>query len=474
VNLSAERRVVLARDLGELWLALVEGDRVAELRIRPEAQGRWLGTIAKGLVTRVAPGVRAVFVDVGLGRDVFTIRPEAAVAPDGRPLAVGDEVVVQIVREADGGKGHRATPSVTLPGWSLVLSPRSSRSGVSQRIVDAAERQRLRAILDELAPPGFGLIARTAAAGADRADLEAELELLLSQWATIAERARDLRAPAIVHREQDPALAFLRDHLAQGLSEIVVGEVDLGWLEPAIAGIGGEHVPRLRRHDGPLPLVEAYRLDRALEEVLAPGVPLPGGGRLVIQSTEALVAIDVNSGRDVQAPDLEETAYRTNLAAATEVARQIRLRDLAGLIVIDFIDMDDPAHRAEVDAALAGALAADRHKLRVIPLSDFCVAQITRQRRRPTLERLLGRGCAVCGKGTVLRPEAEARRLLRQLRIVARPHPVARLRVSAPGPVLEAARQIAEEFGPRSGLPPLERVTWSEGPAQVEAFSVRG
>jgi ribonuclease G len=474
VNQEPERRVVLARDLGELWLALVEGDRVAELRIRPEAQGRWLGTIAKGRVTRVAPGVRALFVDLGLGRDVFTIRPETATTADGRPLGVGDEILVQILREADGGKGHRATPSVTLPGWSLVLSPGSERCGVSQRIVDAAERQRLRAILDELAPPGFGLIARTAAAGADRADLAAELELLMAQWAAIAERSRELRAPAIIHREQDPALAFLRDHLAQGLSEVVAGDVDLPWLEPAIAGIGGEHVPRLRRHEGPLPMVEAFRLDRALEEVLTPTAPLAGGGRLVIQSTEALVAIDVNSGRDVEAADLEETAYRTNLAAATEVARQIRLRDLAGLIVIDFIDMDDPAHRAEIDAALARALTLDRHKLRVVPLSEFCVVQITRQRRRPTLERLLGRACAVCGKGTVLRPEAEARRLLRQLRIVARPHPAARLRVFAPAPVLEAARQIAEEFGPRSGLPPLERVTWSEGPAQVDVFSARG
>ncbi len=470
---DSERRVVLARDLGELWLALIEQGRVTELRIRPEAQGRWLGTIAKGRVTRVAPGVRAAFVDVGLGRDVFTIRPEIASSALGRPLAVGDEIVVQIVREADGGKGHRATPAVTIPGWSLVLAPYSSRSGVSQRIVDAAERQRLRAILDELAPPDFGLIARTAAAGADPADLAAELEALRAQWSAIAELANESRAPTLLHREQDPALAFLRDHLAEGLAEVVAGETDLPWLEPALAGIAGDHVPRLRRHEGPLSLVEAYRLDRALEEVLSPTAPLPGGGRLVIQSTEALVAIDVNSGRDVEAADLEETAYRTNLAAATEVARQIRLRDLAGLIVVDFIDMDDPQHRADVDAALAGALARDRHKLRVIPLSEFCVVQITRQRRRPTLERLQGRACAICGKGTVLRPEAEARRLLRQLRVVGRPHPAARLRVSAPAPVLEAARQIAEEFGGRSALPPLERVTWSEGPSQVEAFPVR-
>lgn len=455
------RRIVLARDLGELWLALLEESRVVELLIRPESTGRWLGTIAKGKVTRVAPGIRAVFTDLGLGRDVFTIRPEAA-APPGRPLKPGDEIVVQIIREADAGKGFRATPTVTIPGWSLVLAPGGIHRGVSQRIVDEAERQRLREILEAITPAGTGVIARTAAAGASAQDLEEELAQLLEQWAKISSRAREHRAPAVLHREDDPTLAFLRDNLAGGLEEIIV-EGPAEFLEGAL----NDHSPKVKVHPGPLPAVEAWRLDRALEEVLSAAVGLPSGGRLVIQSTEALVAIDVNSGRDVSAADLEQTALRTNLEAAREVVRQVRLRDLGGLIVVDFIDMTEAEHRAQVGRTLAEAFAADRAKSRVLPLSEFCCAEITRQRQRRPLERFLLGPCPCCGRGQTLRPEAEARRLLRELRRVARPLPESRIRVRAPLAVQEAAREILAESRGAWGLPDPARVSFGEGPGVV-------
>ncbi|MBP7148666.1 MAG: ribonuclease E/G [Acidobacteria bacterium] len=458
------RRVVVAHDLGEVWLALLEDRRVVELAIRP-ASGRWLGAIVKGRVTGLAPGVRAVFVDIGTARDAFTIRPEAA--PGGAPLKPGDELLVQIIREAEGGKGHRATPALSIPGWSLVLAPGATHRGVSHRIAEEAERQRLRAILDEIAPPEHALIARTAAQGASREELATERDALLALWESIRRRADDARAPAIVYREQAPELAFLRDRLADGLDEVIVDGGETSGLQAAFSRITAD-APRVVAHDGPLPAIEAWRLDAALEEALDDRVPLPGGGRLVIHPTEALVAIDVNSGQDLGAADLEQTALRTNLEAAGEIVRQVRLRDVGGLVVIDFIDMQLPESRAQVDAALAEQLAFDRARRRVLPLDDFCVALITRQRRGASLFRQFGATCPTCHRGSVLRADALARSLLRELRRAARPYPAPRCRLSAPAAALDDAREIAERWGEVSRLPATSSIEFVEGPPHVE------
>lgn len=458
------RRVVVARDFGELWLGVVEDGRVVELSIRPEIGGRWLGTIVKGRVTRLAPGVRAAFVDIGLSRDVFTVMPPGTIAE--RHLMPGEEILVQISREAQGGKGHRGTFEVTLPGWALVLAPGQFHRGVSRRIADAAERERLRAILDEIAPERYGLIARTAAAGLSREELVADRDALIARWEAIDAAARGSRAPAIIWREENQALAFVRDHLAIGIDELVVDEAGRDAIQPLLAGMNGSTAPAVRIHPGPLPAIEGWALDAALAEALSTDVSLPGGGRLVIQSTEALVAIDVNSGRDTGAADLEDTALRTNLEAAEEVARQVRLRDLAGLVVIDFIDVEHATSRARINEALATAFAPDRLKSRILPLTEFCLAQITRQRRRLPVEKIVAEPCSCCGRGLTLRPEAEARRLLREARRRIRPLPHARVRVTAPEHVATAAREIVEKWGAASGLPP-SRVGCAVGPTGI-------
>lgn len=456
------RQVVVARDLGEIWLALIEDGRVVELAVSNEDGARWLGTIAKGRITRLVPGVRAAFVDVGLVRDVFTVMPPGTIAE--RHLTPGDEVLVQVTREAQGGKGHRATFEVTVPGRALVLIPGASHRGVSKRIADPDERERLRVVLEDIGPDGVGLIARTAAVGLDRAALSADLADLLGAWREIEAQAAQVRAPAILYRDQNPAVAFLRDHLALGIDEVVTEGSDPADLAAALGGDESGTVPPIRAHQGPLRALDAYGLERAIAAALAPTVPLPGGGRLVIEASEALVAIDVNSGRDTAALDLDEIALRTNLEAAAEIGRQIRLRDLAGLIVVDFIDVGGARARAAVGVALAAALANDRAKLRVLPLTEFCLAQITRQRRRTPLARHFAEACPCCGVGFVPRADARARHLLRDGRRRARPYPRAQVRITAPAAVADAGREILAESDDRY---PWD-VAWSEGEDHVE------
>lgn len=459
---DTERRVVVTRDLGEQWLALIEGHQVVEVLVRGDEQQRWLGSIFKGRVARLVPGVEAAFVSVGLGRDLFTV------CGDGGDVShvnfePGAEVIVQVVREAGGGKGHRASPFLTLPGWALVLAPHGAHRGISRKILDVQERDRLRLLLDDLAPEGHGLIARTAAAGCSFEQLCEERDHLLRRWERIDAKAKEAGAPALLYREDNAALPFVRDQLCRGLDEVVVDSGSL--LEGMEDTVRDEFCGvklHITRHSGPLPAVEAYGLDRAFEEASSRSCRLPGGGQIVIQSTEALVAIDVNSGRDVDGADIAETALRTNLEAAVEVARQVRLRDLSGLIVIDFIDMRSHAARSQVDGALFKALEGDRSKKRILPLSEFCLAQISRQRKSPSFYRVAGSGCAQCGarQGP---PEWSARSLLRRLRFLSRPLPEGRFRVSAPPAVLEAARSIAELYGAESGLPPFGHLDWCAG-----------
>ncbi len=455
-----ERRIVATRDLGELWLALHEGGSVVELMVLGPDAAPLLGAIVKGQVTRLAPAVHAIFVDLGFPREVFVPLPPG---PDaGRSLAPGDETLVQITREAQGGKGWRARLDVTIPGWTLVLAPHATHRGVSRKIPDADERARLRVLLDEIAPAGFGLIARTTAAGLAHEQLAAERDQLLARWSAIEERARSTRAPAALDVERDPTLAFLRDQLAEGVDEIIVDPHAVASLSERIAAAPPPAAPRVRAHPGPWPAVEGWGLERAWETALADEVRLPGGGRLTIGRLEALTAIDVDSGQE-GGEDLEETALAADIEAAPEVARQVRLRALGGLIVVDFIDVRRKENRARIAAALVQAFAGDRLRTRIAPLSEFSVAEITRQRRRRPLAEDFTAPCPCCRRGFVFKPEAEARSLLRELRRRCRGTPAPRARLSGAAPTLAAARDIFDRWGAQSGLPGASSMTWAEG-----------
>ncbi|MDH3284757.1 MAG: ribonuclease E/G [Acidobacteriota bacterium] len=466
--------ILAARDLGELWLAVQEGPRTAELSVLPGDASFGIGAIYKGKVARLERPGGAAFVDVGPAESLFVPRPR-----DPRsqvPWVAGDDVLVQITREGEGRKGRRGDARLTIAGTALVLSPHRERLRVSSRIDEPEERQRLATLLEKLRPREHGLIARTAAEGADEDGLREELAGLLARWQAAVARAADAPAPTLILPADPPAVSFVRDRLCRGIDAVLVEDPrDHDQLARLVASSPGKRSIAVRRHAGPLSIVDAYRLDRAAGAALSPEVELEGGGRLVIQTTEAMTTVDVDSGAGAGATAAKRDALAIDLAAAAEIARQIRLRNLAGTIAIDFIGVDDAAQRAAIDRVLDDALEADRAKTETMPVSVSGVGLVTRQRRWPPLAGPLTQPCSTCrGGGFVPTSATRARRLLRELRRLARPDPSGRFRVRAPAAVLDDARGLLETLGAAAGLPPASRVAWESGSESVAGIGRPG
>jgi ribonuclease G len=431
------REICIDRVPGETRVALLEDDQLVEILIERETARGVAGNIFLGRVRNILPGMQAAFVDLGLERDGFLYVEDAGGPPrapeDGcfadepveaadagtapvrpRPLPVariedlvreGQEIVVQVTKDPMARKGARITAHVALPGRLLVFLPGVDHIGVSRRIVDEAERGRLRAAVRETAErlgAGGGFIVRTAGSGLAAEDFEADARALMEVWSAILRRRSRAAAPALLHQEAGAVERALRDVLRDGVYEIIADSDDV--LEEAgewLARAGPAEPPRLRRHEEALPLFEVRGVQTQLDRALRPRVWLRSGGSIVINPTEALVAIDVNTGKYVGREGLEETIVRTNLEAVREIVRQIRLRDLGGIIVIDFIDMREGEHRASVLEAMEQELRRDRSRSRMLQISEFGLVEITRQRTRPSLERTIGRPCPTCGGGTV-------------------------------------------------------------------------
>ena len=378
-------------------VAVVESGRLAELLIERRGRRGQVGNLYKGRVRRALPGMRAAFVDLGLARDGYLW------IEDGLPRR-GQDLIVQVTKDGLAGKGVRITTQITLPGRYLVLTPTADRVGVSKRIVDADERDRLKrlasAVCDDNSPAP-GCIVRTAATGAAEEQIRADYEALLEVWRRLEERAAAAPAPTLLHREDELDLRVTRDLFSAGFGALLVDGADayrriaeyLERVQPQLV----ERVERTRRG-----LFERYRIDDQVEAALRDRAPLPSGGYLVINQTEALVAIDVNTGRDVGSADFEETILRTNLEAVAEAVRQIRLRDLSGILVIDLIDMEREDHRERVFVRLEAELKKDRARHRVLDISEFGLVQLTRRRSHANLEKLLTRDCPYCrGAGRI-------------------------------------------------------------------------
>jgi len=396
----------------ETRVAVRENGVLVDLFLERRRGRSIVGSLFKGRISRVLPGMQAAFVDIGLERDAFlyvddvaeTLEEEgvepgefSANAPIQDLLREGQEILVQITRELGTPKGPRATSHVTIPGRYLVLLPGSQHIGVSRRITDQQERERLRSVVGEL-PRESGVIVRTAGEGREAADFLADLAMLETMWRQIRFRSEEVRAPALIHQELDLALRAARDLASPQMDEFWIDDTEtfqrvvefLDRLQP-------ELTPRIRLYRRQLDIFEAFGIERELEQLLQPKVWLKSGGSLVLNQTEALVAIDVNTGRYVGSVDLEETALRINLEAAREVARQLRLRNLGGIIVVDFIDMEEEAHRAQLLDVLRHELAADRARTIVAPVGPFGLVQLTRKRTEPSFERLVTRPCPTCG-----------------------------------------------------------------------------
>ena len=427
---------------GEVRAAALSDGRPFELFVERRGRESQVGNVYLGRVERVVSGMNAAFVDLGTGRSGFLAADAAresygaAWQPGETRIAdllnEGETVAVQVVKDAIASKGPQLARRITLPGRFVVYTPTQSRISVSRQIEDEAEQARLIALMAAIADADEGFILRTAAAGVDAEDLERDAEFLRAEWASAEARRDQLPAPALIRAELGAIERLLRDEARPEMSAVRIDnqrgmEAAQAFCAKFLPGMAD----RLVLHDGPEGLFEAWDVEAEIERALAPRVDLPSGGGIVIESTEALTAIDVNSGSLVDASGPAETQRRTNLEAAAEVARQIRLRNIGGLIVVDFIHMEDDAEWPPVLAALAASFAGDRNHARIIGLTAAGLVEITRRRRRPSLAQLMTVSCPTCRGGRVASAETV---VLAAMRALAREG-----RSALPGPLALAA-----------------------------------
>ncbi|HEU0336917.1 MAG TPA: Rne/Rng family ribonuclease [Gaiellaceae bacterium] len=431
----AKRELVITVDVGEQRAAVLEDGRVAEAYLERPERRSIAGNIYLGVVDNVLPGMEAAFVEIGLEKNGFLyvdeiVVPELEGKRHGKKIqdliSRGEQLLVQAVKDPMKTKGARLTTEISLPGRFLVYVPNGEGLGVSRRLEDA-ERQRLKDILREIAPKEGGVIVRTAADGASAEDVERDLVFLQRLWKTIQARAKAAKAPALVYQEAELPLRIVRDLFA---GDFEAAYIDHERTHKRIVGYlkktSPHMVERVHRYKDKTPLFEVYGVDKEISSTLSRRVDLPSGGYLVFDYAEAFTVIDVNTGRFVgsrsksSSSRLEDTITKNNLEAVKEVVRQLRLRDIGGIIVIDFIDMANPKNRASVEDALRSELERDRTKTYVVEISPLGLVEMTRQNVTDGPREILTRKCPVCnGDGIVVSDETVALEVERSLRAIA-------------------------------------------------------
>jgi len=435
-----KKKILIEDEPEETRLAVLEDNRLAQLYIERQAHAPVVGNVYKVRVTNIVPAIQAAFVDIGAGKNGFLYAKEACAGNTPRNTGIdrlvkpGEEIIVQIVKEAIGSKGPRVSRQISLAGRFIVYLPADNHIGVSRRIPGKAESQRLRKILANIKPQSGGLIARTAAIGASETDLSFDCQNLLRRWSHIESQAKERPAPVLLHTELPLISRIVRDLFTEEVSELLVNSPEeyeriLGTLELANSRLQD----RVRLYTRKEPLFKSYGLEEEIEKALRPRVNLKSGGSIVIEKTESLVTVDVNSGKYISRKNTEETALRTNLEAAAEVARQLRLRDVGGIIVIDFIDMEKAENRKKVLAAFKKAVEGDRAKTKVLNISEFGVIEMTRERVRESLEKIFYEDCPFCdGCGVLLSKDTLRINISRQIRHLALSNRTADLTVAVP------------------------------------------
>ncbi|HHH43497.1 MAG TPA: Rne/Rng family ribonuclease [Gammaproteobacteria bacterium] len=415
----------------ELRVALVDGQKLFDLDIEVPSRGQKKSNIYKGKITRVEPSLEAAFVDYGADRHGFLPLKEVARSyfregagkGGGRvtikdALREGQEVIVQVEKEERGNKGAALTTFISLAGRYLVLMPNNPRAGGVSRRIEGEDRNLVRDAMAQLEiPSDMGLIVRTAGIGRVAEELQWDLDYLLQLWASIAEAAEQRPAPFLIYQESNVIIRALRDHLRSDVGEILIDDAEIHErASEFMTQVMPHNLKKLKRYDDPVPLFSRYQIESQIETAFQREVHLPSGGAIVIDHTEALLSIDVNSARATKGSDIEETALNTNLEAADEVARQLRLRDLGGLVVIDFIDMQPTRNQREVENRLRDALRVDRARVQIGRISRFGLMEMSRQRLRPSLGESSQIVCPRCmGQGTVRGVESLALSILRIL-----------------------------------------------------------
>lgn len=476
--------LVNARQAEECRIAITEDNVLEELYVERAGAENLAGNIYKGIIVNIEPSIQAAFVDFGAGRNGFLHISDVEASyfdqvpgwndPDAvrerkykeeqsraaararyddflserpriKPLLQdifqrGDEVLVQVIKEGIGNKGPTLSTYISIPGRYLVLMPSLGRVGVSRKIEDENLRRDLKRMMRELEPPeGLGFIVRTAGADRTQAELAADMWYLVRLWTVIVRRIQKLPAPIDIYEESDMIIRTIRDILTPDIDTIVIDEPQAYQrARDFLEAVMPHYDNRLKLYDGKEPLFHKFNLDGEISRINQRVVPLKEGGSIVIDQTEALVAIDVNSGSFRAEGDAEETAFRMNLNAAKEIARQIRLRDLGGVIVNDFIDMRKEAHRRTVERTLRDAIRRDRARTKILRTSPFGLIEMTRQRIRPSLKRSVFQECPCCkGGGVVKSVESMALDIIRLLTVIAQAANVAKARVTVTDEVCE-------------------------------------
>src|SRR6195256_816873 len=412
----------------ELRVAIVDGQKLVDLDIESASREQRKSNIYKGVITRIEPSLEAAFVDYGEERHGFLpfkevarsyFKPDIDVggAPRQDALREGQEIIVQVEKDERGTKGAALTTFISLAGRYLVLMPNNPRGGGVSRRVEGEDRNELRDTLDQLQlPEGMSVIARTAAIGRSAEELNWDLNYLMQLWTAVDGASKDTSGkPFLIYLESSLVIRAIRDYFQPDIGEILIDTDEIfeqakAFMQTVMPG----NVNKVKLYRDDVPLFSRFQIEHQIESAYSRQVGLPSGGAIVIDHTEALVAIDVNSARATRGGDIEETAYRTNLEAAEEVARQLRLRDLGGLIVIDFIDMESQRNQREVENRLREALRYDRARVQIGKISRFGLMELSRQRLQPSLEETAHIGCPRCsGTGFIRGTESTALHVLR-------------------------------------------------------------
>lgn len=450
-----KREILINASPRETRIAILEDDRLVELLVDRPDNRRTVGDIYLGKVEAVLPGIQAAFVNIGTEKSAFLhasdvlesddddddsddksdlddnegnggngggngdSRSRRKVPPIQDILKRGQDIIVQVTKEPISTKGPRVTAQISLAGRFLVYLPDSSRVGVSRKIGSAAERQRLKELVGSILPEkSGGVIVRTVSEDVTPEMLERELNSLISQWKRTRKKTRFVRAPVLLHRETGLTRGLVRDLFSTKVDSLTVdSKQTFNEITDYLSDIAPDLIPRVRLYEDPVPLFDKFELEEEIRDTFRRRCDLPSGGYIIVEPTEALVSIDVNSGRYTGKRDPEQTVLRTNMEAAAEIARQLRLRDVGGIIVADFIDMEVRANREKVLQELRNRLSRDRARTKALAVSDLGLVEMTRQRVRQSHYQSMTEACPMCnGTGRVFTPETIIRRVERSVR----------------------------------------------------------
>jgi ribonuclease E len=461
--------LINAVDPEECRIAKVRDSKLEEFHVESASKAITHGNIYKGVITRIEPSLQAVFVDYGGAKNGFLQKQEVHSdyfhdSPSGDKsikslLKKGQELMVQVTKDPIMNKGAMLTTFISLPGRYIVLMPGHEVRGVSRKIEDEAERKRLKEIANEVdLPEGYGMIIRTAGVNATKTVIQKDLRYLMRLWKTIKDSVMQVPTPYALYKERNLVVRSIRDYFTSDVEEILIDNpVVYKEAKDFLKIISPKHTQIVKLHKGEEPIFSQFAMEDQLASIFENKVELKSGGSIVIEQTEALVAIDVNSGKSTQKNSIEQTALSTNLEAAEEIARQLRLRDLGGLIVLDFIDMRESKHRMEVGRVLKSHLKEDKAKTNLGKISKFGLLEMSRQRLRPSIDFGSYIPCPYCkGKGTTPSIEYLGLRFFRRLHLESAKESVRKISAIAPPAVMEyllnEKRKELAELEARKGI----------------------